>query len=46
MKFFSNAAVATRLYLGFVLMLVTLAAVTLMAVAKVQTINAELRANS
>ncbi|MDP2008031.1 MAG: methyl-accepting chemotaxis protein [Rubrivivax sp.] len=46
MKFFSNAAVATRLYLGFGLMLVILAAVTLMAMAKVQTIDAELRINS
>jgi methyl-accepting chemotaxis protein len=46
MKFFSNATVARRLTLGFGLMLVILAAVAVLAMFKVQTIDAALRANS
>ncbi len=46
MKLISHATVATRLYLGFGLMLVLLAAVAVTAMVKVQTINSALRANS
>ncbi len=46
MKLLSNAAIATRLYLGFGLMLLILVAVALTAMAKVQTINSALRVNS
>ena len=46
MKLFSHATVARRLTLGFGLMLVILAAVAVMAMLKVQTIDAALRANS
>jgi methyl-accepting chemotaxis protein len=43
---FSKATVSARLYLGFGLMLLILAAVTVVAMVKVQTINAALRVNS
>ena len=42
----SKATVSARLYLGFGLMLLILAAVTVVAMVKVQTINAALRVNS
>lgn len=46
MNTISKATVSTRLYLGFGLMLLILAAVTVVAMVKVQTINAALRVNS
>ncbi len=46
MNSISRTTVATRLYLGFGLMLLLLAAVAITAMVKVQTIDAALRANS
>jgi methyl-accepting chemotaxis protein len=46
MSFFSSMTIGKRLYLGFGLILAILTAVSLMAIVKVQAINAALEANS